>query len=171
VRVTNQVIGFRKRRQFSDEFLGEEPLDLPEVTFDTRGFWFDVPDPAVSAVYAARADLHGALHACEHAMIAMLPLFALCDRNDIGGVSMPAGADGIHPQIYIYDGHPGGVGIAELGYEIVGRLWTATYGLVRGCECLEGCPGCIQSPKCGNNNEPLDKEGSIAMLSALAARG
>lgn len=170
VRVTNQVIGFRRRRQFSDEFLGEEPLDLPEVTFDTRGFWFDVPDAVVSRVAAARAGLHGGLHACEHAMIAMLPLFALCDRNDIGGVSMPVGADGIHPQIYIYDGHPGGVGIAEMGYAIVERLWTATFGLVQGCACLEGCPGCIQSPKCGNNNEPLDKQGAMVMLSALLGR-
>ncbi|MFW6056443.1 MAG: DEAD/DEAH box helicase [Chloroflexota bacterium] len=170
VRVTNHVVGFRKKRQFSDEFLGEEPLDLPEITFDTRGFWFDVPDRVVGAIASSGAGLHGGLHACEHAMIAMLPLFALCDRNDIGGVSMPVGADSVYPQVYIYDGHPGGVGIAEMGYEIIDRLWAATFGLIQGCECLEGCPGCIQSPKCGNNNEPLDKEAALVMISALLGR-
>ncbi|HHE72029.1 MAG TPA: DEAD/DEAH box helicase [Chloroflexi bacterium] len=170
VRVTNHVVGFRKRRQFSDEFLGEEPLDLPEVTFDTRGFWFDVPDRVVSAVAASGRSLHGGLHACEHSLIGILPLFALCDRNDIGGVSMPVGLDSYQPQVYLYDAHPGGVGIAELGYEVIERLWTATFGLVQSCQCLDGCPGCIQSPKCGNNNEPLDKEAAIIILSALLNR-
>jgi DEAD/DEAH box helicase domain-containing protein len=98
----------------------------------------------------------------------VLPLFALCDRNDIGGVSTLSDTGTGVPQVYIYDAYPGGVGIAELGYEMVERLWLATLSLVRECPCLDGCPSCIQSPKCGNNNDPLDKGGAIALLEALS---
>ncbi len=167
VLVTTHVVGFRKRRQYTEEPLGEEPLDLPETTFSTRAFWFEIPPAAVDRVAARRADFAGALHACEHAAIGVLPLFALCDRNDIGGVSTPGDAGEGVARVYIYDAYPGGVGIAEMGYELVERLWQATLALVGDCPCLEGCPSCIQSPKCGNNNDPLDKEGAIALLEGL----
>ena len=169
VQVTTHVIGFRKRRQFTEEMLGEEPLDLPETTFATRAFWFDVSDPCVERIQHAPADLDGSLHACEHAMIAVLPLFALCDRNDIGGVSMPQGPDTGVPQVFVHDAYPGGVGIAEMGYDSIERLWRATGRLVRECPCTDGCPSCIQSPKCGNNNEPLDKGGAVVMLETMGA--
>ncbi len=168
VQVTNHVIAFKKRRQFTEEYLGETPLDLPESTFSTRAFWFDVPAEAVDRATSEGGDLPGSLHACEHACIGVLPLFALCDRNDIGGVSMPDGGTGL-PQVFVYDAYPGGVGIAEMGYASIERLWQATAKLVSDCPCLEGCPSCIQSPKCGNNNEPLSKEGAIALLTALSS--
>jgi DEAD/DEAH box helicase domain-containing protein len=168
VQVTTHVVGFRKRRQYTEESLGEEPLDLPETTFATKAFWFDVPPAAVDRVAAQFAGFAGALHACEHAAIGVLPLFALCDRNDIGGVSTLSDTGTGVPHVYIYDAYPGGVGIAEMGYEMVERLWRATLALVRECPCLDGCPSCIQSPKCGNNNDPLDKGGAIALLEALS---
>ncbi len=169
VEVTTHVVAYKKRRQFTEEYLGEEPLDLPETTFQTRAFWFDIPPEANVRVAESRASLHGGLHACEHAIIGVLPLFALCDRSDIGGVSLPYGVEAGAPQVFVYDAYPGGVGIAEMGFEAIERLWQATLRLVSGCPCLEGCPSCIQSPKCGNNNEPLDKEGAIALLESLAS--
>jgi len=167
VEVTTHVVAFKRKRQFTEEYLGEEPLDLPETTFQTRAFWFDVTSEAIGKVEKSRASLAGGLHACEHSIIAVLPLFALCDRNDIGGVSMMSGVGSV-PQVFVYDAYPGGVGIADMGYETVERLWRATLELVRECPCVEGCPSCIQSPKCGNNNEPLDKEGAIALLEWLS---
>jgi DEAD/DEAH box helicase domain-containing protein len=97
----------------------------------------------------------------------MLPLFALCDRNDIGGVSTPFHADTGKAQIFIYDAYPGGVGIAEKGFEMIEELWAATLEAIRECLCQEGCPSCIQSPKCGNNNEPLDKKAALILLQGL----
>ena len=112
-------------------------------------------------------DLAGGLHATEHAAIGVLPLFALCDRNDIGGVSTPLHPDTEKPQVFIYDGHPGGIGISERGYEAIHDLWETTLRAVSQCPCQEGCPSCIQSPKCGNNNNPLDKGVAVLMLRAL----
>ena len=112
-------------------------------------------------------DLAGGLHATEHAAIGILPLFALCDRNDIGGVSTVFHADTGKAQIFIHDGHPGGVGIAEKGFELIEQLWQVTLDTVIECPCEEGCPSCIQSPKCGNNNQPLDKKAAQILLEGL----
>jgi DEAD/DEAH box helicase domain-containing protein len=112
-------------------------------------------------------DFAGGLHAAEHAAIAMLPLFALCDRNDIGGVSTPIHADTGKAQVFIYDAYPGGVGITAKGFEMITELWSATLQAIEECPCQEGCPSCIQSPKCGNNNEPLDKEAALILLRGL----
>ncbi len=103
----------------------------------------------------------------EHAAIGVLPLFALCDRNDIGGISTPLHPDTGRPQVFIHDGYPGGVGIAEHGYEVIEDLWRATLDVVSECRCNDGCPSCIQSPKCGNNNEPLDKDVARLVLEAI----
>ena len=100
----------------------------------------------------------------------MLPLFAMCDRNDIGGVSTPCHPDSGMAQIFIYDGYPGGVGIAEKGYHLIEQLWQTTLMLVADCPCAEGCPGCIQSPKCGDNNQPLDKAASVLLLEDILKR-
>ncbi len=169
VQVTTHVVAFRKRRQYTEESLGEQPLDLPETTFETKAFWFDVPVDSIGRAASRGANLDGSLHACEHASIGVLPLFAMCDRNDIGGVSTPQDAATGVPHVYVYDAYPGGVGIAEMGFEMVERLWRATLSLVQDCPCLDGCPSCIQSPKCGNNNDPLDKDGAIALLQGLTA--
>ena len=167
VQVTNHVLGFKRRKPFTEEVIGEEYTDLPPRQFNTVALWFDIPQRILDAVTRARQDLPGGLHAAEHAAIGVLPLYALCDRNDIGGVSTPMHPDTGKPQVFIYDGHPGGIGIAERGYQIMEALWGTTLRAVSDCPCQDGCPSCIQSPKCGNNNHPLDKDVAIEMLKAL----
>jgi DEAD/DEAH box helicase domain-containing protein len=167
VEVTTTVIGYKRKSQLTEEVLGEEELDLPPQTLNTISLWFDIPDAMVRRTATERLDFAGALHATEHAAIGILPLFALCDRNDIGGLSTPLHPDTGKPQIFIHDAHPGGVGIAEKGYELIDELWRATLDSVKACPCQEGCPSCIQSPKCGNNNKPLDKKGARLLLEYL----
>jgi DEAD/DEAH box helicase domain-containing protein len=167
VEVTTTVIGFKKKRIFTEEVLGEEPLDLPPHTFPTVSLWFDIPPQMQNKLAKQGLDFAGGLHATEHAAIALLPLFALCDRNDIGGVSTPLHPDTGEPQIFIYDAYPGGIGIAEKGFDIIMDLWEATLKTLNECPCQDGCPGCIQSPKCGNNNEPLDKKAAKIILEEL----
>jgi DEAD/DEAH box helicase domain-containing protein len=167
VEVTTTVIGFKKKRIFTEEVLGEEPLDLPPHTFPTVSLWFDIPPNMQNKLAKQGLDFAGGLHATEHAAIALLPLFALCDRNDIGGVSTPLHPDTGEPQIFIYDAYPGGIGIAEKGFDIITDLWEATLKTLNECPCQDGCPGCIQSPKCGNNNEPLDKKAAKVILEEL----
>jgi len=169
VDVTNIVVGFKRKRQFTEEVISEEPLDLPAQNFPTKALWFDLPQKALDRIAGAGLDFHGGLHACEHAAIGILPLFALCDRNDIGGVSTSFHPDTAKAQIFIYDAHPGGIGIAEKGFEMITELWQATLKAVAECPCAEGCPSCVQSPKCGNNNQPLDKEAAIVLLEELVA--
>ena len=167
VEVTNMVLGFRKRSHLTEAVIGEERLNLPPRRFNTVAIWFDIPQPLLKRINQEGWDLAGGLHAAEHAAIGMLPLFALCDRNDIGGVSTPFHPDTGRPQVFIYDGHPGGVGITEHGYSVIEEWWRATLRAIAECRCSEGCPTCIQSPKCGNNNHPLDKGVAIAILRAL----
>ncbi|MDH4300230.1 MAG: DUF1998 domain-containing protein, partial [Dehalococcoidia bacterium] len=169
VDVTITVVGFKRYKQFTEEVVEAVPLDLPPQTFPTKALWFDLPQKAIDKIADAGLDFHGGLHACEHAAIGILPLFALCDRNDIGGVSTPVHPDTGKPQIFIYDAHSGGIGIAEKGFEMITELWHATLKAVAECPCADGCPSCVQSPKCGNNNEPLDKEAAIVLLEELAA--
>ncbi len=170
VEVTTTVVGFRKKAQFTEEVISEEPLDLPPQHFPSVALWFDLPARAIARLDREQLDLAGGLHAAEHAAIGVLPLFALCDRNDIGGVSTPFHADTGKAQIFIYDAHPGGVGIAERGFELIEQLWQATLRAIMECPCLEGCPSCIQSPKCGNNNKPLDKKAAGLLLEGLLGK-
>jgi DEAD/DEAH box helicase domain-containing protein len=167
VDVTITVVGFKRKKQFTEEVTTEDSLDLPPQTFPTKALWFDLPQKAIDRIAAAGLDFHGGLHACEHAAISILPLFALCDRNDIGGVSTPFHPDTGKAQIFIYDAHPGGIGITEKGFEMITELWQATLKAVEACPCTDGCPSCVQSPKCGNNNQPLDKEAAITLLEEL----
>jgi len=169
VDVTVTVVGFKRKKQFTEEVIEEEPLDLPPQNFPTKALWFDLPQKAIDRIADAGLDFHGGLHACEHAAIGILPLFALCDRNDIGGVSTAFHPDTDKAQIFIYDAHPGGIGIAEKGFEMITELWQATLKAVETCPCADGCPSCVQSPKCGNNNQPLDKEAAIVLLKELMA--
>ena len=169
VNVSTHVAGFRRKSHLTDEVLGEEYVSLPPQSYDTIALWFDVPGDTLEYIRKERLDLAGGLHAVEHAAIGILPLFVLCDRNDIGGISTPLHPDTGKPQVFIHDGHPGGVGIAEHGYDVITDLWAATLDVVSGCPCESGCPGCIQSPKCGNNNQPLDKEVAKLVLRDILA--
>ena len=147
--------------------LGEEYVDLPSHSYNTTALWFGVPADTLGRILDDKLDLMGGLHAAEHAAIGVLPLFAVCDRNDIGGISTALHPDTGLPQVFIHDGHPGGVGIAETGYDVIEQLWRATLEVVSECPCETGCPSCIQSPKCGNNNEPLDKRVATLLLRDL----
>jgi DEAD/DEAH box helicase domain-containing protein len=170
VEVTVTVTGFKKKMQFTEEVIGEEPLDLPPQTFATVALWFDLPPHAATRIVESQLDFAGGLHAAEHAAIGILPLFALCDRNDIGGVSTPLHPDTGKAQIFIYDAYPGGIGIVEKGFDIILELWEATLRVVAECPCQDGCPSCVQSPKCGNNNKPLDKKAAKILLEGLVGR-
>jgi DEAD/DEAH box helicase domain-containing protein len=167
VRATSQVIGYRRLRHYSEEVLGEEMLALPQTTFETAALWWDLAPEIVAACQRRGLDFLGGIHAAEHACIGILPLFAMCDRWDIGGLSTPRHADTDAPQVFIYDGFPGGVGIAEQGFNELPALWRATYEVIAACPCEAGCPSCIQSPKCGNNNQPLDKAAAKLILGML----
>jgi DEAD/DEAH box helicase domain-containing protein len=166
VRVSNQVVSFLRRRVPSGEVLGEEPLDLPERTLDTRAVWWTLPADVLEGVVDA-VDLPGSAHAAEHASIGLLPLFATCDRWDIGGVSTALHPDTGQLTVFVYDGHPGGAGFSERGYGTVAAWLSATREAIAMCRCDDGCPSCVQSPKCGNGNEPLDKAGAIRLLDVL----
>jgi DEAD/DEAH box helicase domain-containing protein len=169
VEVRTQVTGFVRKRLFSDETLGEEGLDLPEERLQTTAIWFPIPADLADRVRRRGLDLAGGIHAVEHAAIGLLPLFAMCDRWDLGGVSYPVYPDLGGPVIFIYEGHPGGVGITEQGYAVLGEWMAATLRTIERCPCESGCPSCIQSPKCGNLNEPLDKTAAVLLLRALVA--
>ena len=167
VEVTRQVVSYLKRRLQSGEMLGDEPLDLPPRTLRTRAVWWTLPASAVASLAEEGFDLGGAAHAAEHAAIGLLPLFATCDRWDIGGVSTELHADTGLLTVFVYDGHEGGAGFAERGYARATDWLTATRQAIASCECERGCPSCIQSPKCGNGNEPLDKRGALRLLATL----
>lgn len=167
VEVTRQVVSYLKRRVQTGEVLGDEPLDLPPRTLRTRAVWWTLPASAVAGLAEAGFDLGGAAHAAEHASIGLLPLFATCDRWDIGGVSTELHPDTGLLTVFVYDGHEGGAGFAERGYARATDWLTATREAIASCECDHGCPSCIQSPKCGNGNDPLDKQGALHLLSAL----
>lgn len=167
LRVTETITGYEKRRLFSQELLDANPLELPPQVFETVGFWIEIENAIARNIQASGLHFMGGIHAMEHAAISMFPLFALCDRNDIGGISSP-----LHPQVgkgavFIYDGYPGGIGLARRGYEIIELLLRRTKELINDCECSEGCPACIHSPKCGSGNKPLDKQAAHEVLGYL----
>ena len=169
VEVTSQVVGYARRRTGTGEIIGREALDMPERILRTRGTWWTVSDAHVTALADAGIDLGGAAHAAEHAAIGLMPLVATCDRWDIGGVSTEMHPDTGRCTVVVYDGHPGGAGFADRGYVAAQRWWQATRDHIASCECDAGCPSCVQSPKCGNGNEPLDKAGAVLLLDALLA--
>lgn len=167
VEVTNQVVSFLRRKLITGEVLGETKLDLPPRTLRTRAVWWTVTQDQLDAARINPEILGGALHAAEHASIGMLPLFATCDRWDIGGVSVPLHPDTLLPTVFVYDGHPGGAGFAERAFHTARGWLTATRQAIASCECEAGCPSCIQSPKCGNGNDPLHKRGAVRLLGEL----
>ncbi|MCU1621429.1 MAG: box helicase domain protein [Frankiales bacterium] len=171
VDVTHQVVAYLKKRLGSGEVLGEEPLDLPARQLRTKAVWYTVSAELLSSVGLEWADVPGAAHAAEHAAIGLLPLFATCDRWDIGGVSTALHEDTGLATVFVYDGHPGGAGFAERGHARAPAWLRATQEAIAACECASGCPSCVQSPKCGNGNEPLDKDGAVRLLDVVLASG
>ena len=167
VQVTSQVTSFQRRRLFTGENLGEQGLELPERELITTAVWWTVTDDQCARANIDSTEIPGAVHAAEHASIALLPLFATCDRWDIGGVSTALHIDTGVTTVFVYDGYPGGAGFAQHGFDIARQWLTATRDLIRECRCREGCPSCIQSPKCGNGNNPLDKASAVRVLTEL----
>jgi DEAD/DEAH box helicase domain-containing protein len=163
VRTTDSVTYFKKVRVSDDKEVGVYPLDLPDVILETQALWVTLP-PLPREARPSFESFGGALHAGEHGMIGLLPLFAMCDRADIGGLSTPVHRQSRLPTVFVYDGYPGGVGISRRGYDAFESLARDTLGVITRCPCERGCPACIQSPKCGNWNEPLSKEGAVSFL-------
>ena len=167
LRITEQVTGFERKRTQGQEVLDQQPLDLPPTVMECVGLWFRTPGEIVEELAAKGRHLLGSLHAAEHATIGLMPLLALCDRNDLGGISLA-----FHPQldgagVFVYEGHPGGMGIAKKGFRELEVLLAKVRDHVARCACEDGCPSCIQSPKCGNGNRPLDKRGAVDLLTMM----
>ncbi|WDZ91125.1 DEAD/DEAH box helicase [Nocardiopsis sp. HUAS JQ3] len=171
VQVVRQVVGFLRRDVRTGSVLGEQSLDLPERTLDTRAVWWTLPAEGEERLRREDVGLLGAAHAAEHAAIGLLPLLATCDRWDIGGVSTSMHADTGRLTVFVYDGYEGGAGFAERGYAAAREWLSATRAAIADCECDQGCPSCIQSPKCGNGNEPLSKAGALRLLDEVLAGG
>jgi DEAD/DEAH box helicase domain-containing protein len=169
VQVSSHVVAFLRRRHGTGEVLGEEPLELPPRRLSTKAVWWTLSPGQVAASGVCPADVPGAAHAAEHASIGLLPLFASCDRWDIGGVSTALHEDTGRFTVFVHDGHPGGAGFAERGFAEARGWLSTTRDAIAACECEDGCPSCVQSPKCGNGNNPLDKAGAVLVLDALLA--
>lgn len=166
VEVVNQVVSYLKRSTTGGGYMGEELLELPARTLQTKAVWWTLSPEMVAAVME-HGDVPGSAHAAEHAAIGLLPLLATCDRWDIGGVSTALHADTGCLTVFVYDGYPGGAGFAERGFELAPTWLTVTRDAIAACSCPDGCPSCVYSPKCGNGNEPLDKAGAIRLLDAF----
>ncbi len=167
LKVTEKVTGYEKKDLFNQNLIGREELNLPPYTYETRGFILRIPKKIIKRIEEQKYHLMGSLHATEHAMIGLMPAIILCDRFDLGGICYP-----FHPQtdsstIFVYDGYEGGAGLALSGFNKFNELLEKTLQLLEKCECEFGCPSCIHSPKCGSQNYPLDKEGSIFLLKGL----
>ncbi|MGO9490098.1 MAG: DEAD/DEAH box helicase [Solirubrobacteraceae bacterium] len=169
VSVTDTVLAYQRRRLADHSQLDLFALDLPPTTFSTQALWFEL-DAAELSERVSMERLLGSLHAAEHAQIAVLPLIAMCDRWDIGGLSTNFHPQTGVPTIFIYDGHPGGIGIARTAFTRFEELCEDARRLIAGCPCTAGCPSCVQSPKCGNLNEPLCKAGALLLLEGLLDR-
>jgi DEAD/DEAH box helicase domain-containing protein len=167
LKVTERVRGFEKRRIFGQDLLSVHDLEMPSHIFETMGLWMVLPETLSAQVKEAGLHFMGGIHAIEHAAISLFPLFVLCDRNDVGGICYPVHPQIEKPAIFIYDGYPGGVGLAEHGYGVLEALLRKTLELIRECPCLDGCPSCIHSPKCGSGNKPLDKLAAEYILRLL----
>jgi DEAD/DEAH box helicase domain-containing protein len=169
VEVTTRVTGYQRKRVSTNVTIEVVPLDVPPSKLATRACWYTVPLPVIVNAGLAPGRILGAVHAAEHALIGLLPLFAICDRWDVGGVSIASHPATEEPSIFVYDGYAGGAGIAELAFARVDEHVRAARELVAACPCDAGCPSCVQSPKCGNWNEYLDKAGAVTLLDLLTA--
>ena len=169
VHVTDQVLAYQRKKLPSHEIVDLQGLDLPETTFQTQALWYELDDDLLADDFPLEV-LLGSLHAAEHTQIAVLPLLAMCDRWDIGGLSTNHHPQTGGPTIFIYDGHPGGVGITRQGFLAFETLVADAHRLIFECPCERGCPSCVQSPKCGNLNEPLHKAGALELMARMLER-
>lgn len=167
VLVNEKVRGFVKKQFESDRRMGVEELDLPDIEFITKAFWFTMDEAMCKKIANLHEDLPGTIHAVEHLLVGMMPLVVLCDRNDVGGVSHPMHPDTQKATIFVYDGVEGGIGLSEKGFERIDELLKLAYKTVSECNCKDGCPSCIFSPKCGNENNPLSKSGAKILLGEI----
>ncbi len=170
VKITQRFINYEIHRIVDRSLVSTYPLTLPPQTFETRALWMSLPDYLQRNLADRKIHFMGGLHAAEHGTIAMMPLHVVCDRWDLGGISTPAHPQVPQPVIFIYDGYPGGVGLSEKAFETMEELLTTTFEMIRDCECEEGCPSCVQSPKCGSGNHPLDKKGALLILGHILGR-
>jgi len=167
LRVTETITGYQKQLLGSQKIIGRYPLNLPPHIFETEGLWLEISPTLMRRLESQRIHFMGGIHAVEHAMITMIPLLVLCDRNDIGGISHPWHEELEKPAIFIYDGHSGGVGLTRKGFSLIDELMHKTLEAVHDCPCETGCPSCVHSPKCGSGNRPIDKHACIEVLSGL----
>jgi DEAD/DEAH box helicase domain-containing protein len=170
LKVTTWFRGYLRKRLLDQTTLSEHELDLPPAQFETDGLWVELPPGLAGAVAARQGHFMGAIHATEHAAIGLFPLLALCDRSDLGGISYPEHPQVGGPAVFIYDGRAGGIGLAAEGFRRVAELLSRTRDLIRACPCEDGCPSCIQSPRCGNGNRPLDKAMAVFLLDIVSGR-
>lgn len=164
LRMTNRVTGYEKKRLFNRTRISRHELEMPEYIFETEGLWISIDSAAKNAVDSHGFDLAGTLHAVEHATIACMPLFALCDKGDIGGLSHTNHPQFKEPAIFVYDGYEGGIGLTKRAFDVVEEWFKSALTVITECDCVEGCPSCVQDPQCGSGNQPLDKEGAKFLL-------
>ncbi|MBQ4133412.1 MAG: DUF1998 domain-containing protein, partial [Desulfovibrionaceae bacterium] len=169
LRVTERITGYERRCARSGRLLGVTPLDAPAFVFETEGIWFSIDENLQRKTEAALIHFMGSIHALEHAAIGILPLLVMCDRNDLGGISIPMHPQVGRPAVFIYDGLPGGAGLAREAFSKAQELLNHVYKTIAGCSCELGCPSCVHSPKCGSGNRPIDKHGALFLARCLAA--
>lgn len=169
LRVTETITAYHKIAQGSMRIINRIPLDLPPQIFETEGFWIKIPEWTRIGTESTSSHFMGGIHALEHALIGLMPLFVLCDRNDLGGIAHPWHDQTGGPAVFVYDGHAGGMGLTAKGYEVIGRLLEQTLNAVADCPCELGCPSCVHSPKCGSGNRPIDKGACLSLLEQLRA--
>jgi DEAD/DEAH box helicase domain-containing protein len=164
LKTTQRITGFDKKRIFDRVRISRHSLDMPEYVFETEGLWIRIDEPTRSFIEANGSELAGTLHAIEHTAIACIPLFALCDRGDIGGLSYPLHPSFRQPAIFMHDGYEGGIGLTKRAIEVIEEWFLTTLRIIEECPCEGGCPSCVQDPLCGSGNQPLDKEGAKQLL-------
>ncbi len=169
LRIREQVTGYEKKRVSDQTSLGVVPLDLPELEFETQGFWIEIPDTVRDQVEIMKLHFMGGIHALEHAAIGIMPLMVMTDRNDLGGISTPLHSQTGCATVFVYDGIPGGLGLSEQAFETVDRLMEKTLEVIAGCPCENGCPACVHSPRCGSGNRPIDKSAARIILEQILA--
>ena len=167
VNISTDVVSFKRIHKYSNQVITEEKLTLPNISFDTMAVWVDVSQEILERVQSFGFNQFGGLHGFEHLIMSLIPMFAMCHRDDVGGVSSLSHPDTGTPQIFVFDNYPGGVGISELGYEIMEELWARSLNMIQRCLCESGCPACIQFPGCGRNNELLDKKSAKLILEEI----
>jgi DEAD/DEAH box helicase domain-containing protein len=167
LRVTDTVTGFQRRLVAGQKLISTEQLDLPPLVFETEGLWIEIPEKVQKQIEREQYHFMGGIHALEHGAISIFPLLVLCDRNDVGGIAHPFHEQLSKAAVFIYDGYPGGVGLARKAFEKVDELLHLTQKAIGDCPCEIGCPSCVHSPKCGSGNRPIDKQSALEILAAL----